>query len=729
LEYDFVIAPGADPNQIALRFDGVQSPHFDAQGDLVLHTATGDVVEQAPVVYQSSRAGGQGSELRSPVAGGYVLGADGSVHFQVGAYDRTQSLVIDPVLVYSTFLGGSAADEGFSVAVDASGNAYITGRATSSDFPTVGPFQSAPGSKIDAFVAKLNAAGNALVYSTYLGGSGVDLGHGITVDKDGNAYVVGNTESTDFPLVNPLDSTANTAGNGFLAKINASGTALIYSTYLGGQSGSGDSGANGIAIDAAGEAYVTGITVSTSFPTVNALDGTEKGFSDAFVSKINTAGTAFIYSTYLGGSSAEDGTGIAVDRIGNAYVTGQTNSSDFPTKNAFQPSHSGAFAASQDAFVAEITPDGSQFVYSTYLGGNRDTQGTGIAVDSSGNAYVAGGTDSTDFPRTPGAWQTTLGGTGAGFVTKFAPGGQSLVFSTFLRGGVGSGLLGNPLALDAAGNAYVTGVIGTDTFLVPTPFPIPPIPRDSGKGYMAKLSADGSTLLDTFYLQGVNGSLVNAVSPNPLVFGYGIAVDQDGNAYVVGATGALDFPTVNPIQPALKGQESAFISKINTTINSTKYFTGVIQALYVKFLHRTPDQIGLNNDLAFLTNHVGTEEDIEAGIIGSDEYFITRGGSTIQGFENAVYSDVFSRVIDPAGKAQLELALSNHLFTREQVVRMDINHTYEYDFDIVQTLYQELLGRAASQAEVNNWLVYLLDHTDQQAIEVILHSPEYLNRF
>jgi hypothetical protein len=719
LEYDFVVSPEADPNQIALHFDGAGSIHVDGQGNLVLHATTGDVIEQAPVVYQGAVVGGQVSDAKNPVAGGYVVGSDGTVRFQVGAYDRGRPLVIDPLLVYSTFLGGSKADEGYSIAVDDAGEVYVTGRATSPDFPTANPLQPAPGSAIDAFVAKLNAAGTALIYSTYLGGSGVDVGQGIAIDKHGNAYVAGTTRSSDFPLVNPLQASFN-GDDAFVVKINANGTALVFSTYLGG--GGGFNGAKAIAVDGAGNSYVTGITSSPSFPTFNALDGTEKGFTDAFVSKINAAGTAFIYSTYLGGSSADDGTAIAVDQFGNGYVTGETNSSDFPTRDAFQP----ALRGNLDAFLSEINPDGSQFVYSTYLGGKGGTQGTGIAVDSSGEAYVAGATGSTDFPTTAGAWQTTLGGAAGGFVTKFAAGGLSLVFSTFLRKSVGNGPIGNPLAIDAAGNAYVTGTTESNSFLVPTPFPVPSIPGDSGNGYVAKLSADGSMLLDTFYLQGVNGSLVNAVSPNPFVFGYGIAVDKDGNAYVAGATGALDFPTVNPIQPTLKGQESAFISKINTTINNTNYFTGVIQALYVKFLHRTPDQTGLNNDLFFLTHHLGTEANIEAGILGSAEYFATRAGSTSQGFENAVYSDLFGRTIDALGKSKIDLALRDRLFSREQIVRMNINHTYEYDYNLVQTLYEELLGRAASQAEVNNWLVYLRDHTDQDAIEFIVHSPEYL---
>jgi hypothetical protein len=506
----------------------------------------------------------------------------------------------------------------------------------------------------------------------------VDVGTGIAVDQDGNAYVVGNTESTDFPLVNPLRSSPET---GFLTKLNASGTALTYSTYFG--------AANDIAVDTAGNAYLT---------------------ADPGVVKINTRGTAIVYAIQL----PADVRGIAVDGLGNAYVTGETFSRDFPLKNAFQSTFSG-----ETAFVTEVSSDGSGLVYSTYLGGQKGAQGLSIAVDSLGSAYVAGNTVSTDFPTTPGAWQTTFkGDPDCSFVTRFAVGGESLIYSTYLQG---FSTLGNRIAVDKEGNAYITGILRTNAYLFPTPFPLPPIAGDSGDGFVAKLNPTGSALLDTYYLQG------RKPPGNPYVFGHGIAADSNGDVYVVGETGALDFPTVNAIQPALNANtEDAFITKIDMTTNSTDYFTGVIQELYQKFLNRVPDQTGMNNDLFFLTHHLGTEEDIEAEIIGSVEYYSIRAGGTLQGFESAVYSDLFNRAIDPVGKSNIELALLNQFFTREQVVRMNINHTYEYDYDLVLTLYQELLGRSASQAEVNNWLVYLRDHTDQEAIEFIIHTPEYL---
>ena len=359
LEYDFIVAPGADPEQIRLHFDGAQSMTIDAQGNLVLHTATADIIEPAPVVYQ------QHNGVRAPVTGSYVLN-DGQVHFLVGAYDRTEPLVIDPVLVYSTYLGGSFAS-GYGIALDSAGNAYVTGWATN-DFPTQNQIPLHNTGTNGFFVTKINATGTALVYSSFIGGNGGgmasagarDGSFSIAVDADGNAYVTGFSQSTDFPTVNPIQATLRGNTNAFILKISPSGTSLVYSTYLG---GSDFDTAQGIAVDAAGEAYITGGTRSLDFPTVNALQASYGGgISDAFVAKLNAAGSALVYSTYLGGSGNDGGRSIALDGSGNAYVTGSTDSENFPTKNPFQITPSFA------AFVTEIAADGSALVYSSYLG-------------------------------------------------------------------------------------------------------------------------------------------------------------------------------------------------------------------------------------------------------------------------------------------------------------------------------------------------------------------------
>ncbi len=318
-------------------------------------------------------------------------------------------------LVYSTYLGGSSGEYGSDIALDVSGNAYVTGRTYSTDFPTAHALQPTNHCGTDAFVVKLNASGTALVYSTYLGGSSDDGGNGIAVDVYGNAYITGEIGSTDFPTANPLQPTYH-GGNyeAFVAKLNASGTALVYSTYLGGSAY--DCG-NGIAVDVYGNAYVTGLTASTDFPTANPLQPTYHGGQyDAFVAKLNDSGTALVYSTYLGGSSDDHGQDIAVDVSGNAFVTGSTGSTDFPTANPLQPTNHGS-GGGGDAFVAKLNASGTAFVYSTYLGGSFDDHGEDIAVDVSGNVYVTGTTTSIDFP-TANPLQPTNHGNSDAFVAK-----------------------------------------------------------------------------------------------------------------------------------------------------------------------------------------------------------------------------------------------------------------------------------------------------------------------
>jgi hypothetical protein len=347
-----------------------------------------------------------------------VLKGKREVGFAMAAYDVTKPLVIDPTLVYSTYLGGSSDDEGFGIAVDSPGSAYVTGLTNSINFPTANPIQATNAGRTDAFVTKVNAAGNALVYSTYLGGSTSDEAFGIAVDSLGSAYVTGQTNSTNFPTANPIQA-ANAGGvtDGFVTKINAAGSALAYSTYLG---GSNTDQGSGIAVDSLGSAYVTGLTNSTNFPTANPIQAANAGGLDAFVTKVNAAGSALAYSTYLGGSSHDEGFGIAVDSLGSAYVTGFTQSTNFPTANPIQAANAG----SDDAFVTKVNAVGSALVYSTYLGGSSNDEGFGgIAVDGLGNAYVTGRTGSTDFPTTPGTFQTTnaSGGCCDAFVTKLVP--------------------------------------------------------------------------------------------------------------------------------------------------------------------------------------------------------------------------------------------------------------------------------------------------------------------
>src|SRR2546422_2333041 len=319
----------------------------------------------------------------------------------------------DPVLFYSTYLGGSDYDLGYGIAVDAAGNAYITGETYSTNFPiTAGAFQTVSRGSLNAFVTKFNPTGSGLFYSTYLGGSGDDHGQSIVVDATGNAYVGGNTTSIDFPTTpGAFQTWSGGAYDAFVTKLNPSGAALVYSTYLGGSDN--DFGAQGIAVDAAGSAYVTGGTRSSDFPTTpGAFQTVLRGVQDAFVTKLNATGSALVYSTFLGGTECcfhQQGLGIAVDAAGNAYVTGPTTATDFPTTlGAFQTTSGG----DKDAFATKLNPLGTGLVYSTYLGGSGEDVGQGIALDALPipNAYVAGLTGSTNFPTTPGAFQTAFGG-------------------------------------------------------------------------------------------------------------------------------------------------------------------------------------------------------------------------------------------------------------------------------------------------------------------------------
>jgi hypothetical protein len=356
------------------------------------------------------------------------------------------------VLVYCRYLGGSGYDEAYGIATDSSGNAYVTGVTQSANFPILNPVQSQLKGYQNAFITKLDPSGN-VIYSTYLGGNGSDAGNGIAVDSSGRAYVVGQTTSTNFPVLNALQNVNSGQSDAFVSLLSASGNQLVYSTYLG---GSGNDQGQAIAIDSSDNAYITGSTTSINFPTVGALQSSfGGGGEDAFVAKINSAGQALVYSTYLGGNGSDLGGGIALDPSGNAYVTGTTSSSNFPVVNAFQPSLNG----SQDAFVARLNASGSALVYSTYLGGSSIEAGSAIAVGPGGNALVTGYTASTDFPVLD-ALQPNEAGSYDAFFSRISPSG-SLIESTYLGGSMSD--VANSIAVDQYGVDYLAGqTLSTD---------------------------------------------------------------------------------------------------------------------------------------------------------------------------------------------------------------------------------------------------------------------------
>jgi Beta-propeller repeat len=562
LEYDFVVAPGADPS--AIRFTVAEdrsglngSAHrapvrIGADGDLVVNIGGGEIRFDPPVVYQVT-----GNSQRIVRQGRFVLTASHQVRFALGAYDHSKALIIDPSLVYSTYLGGSNYDQGFGIAVDSAGNAYVAGYAGSTNFPTVNPLPNMPVS--GAFVTKFNPAGSALLYSTYLGGTGPTQANAIAVDSAGSAYVAGQTRATDFPTVNPVQP-SNTFNNqdAFVSKLSPDGSALVYSTYLGGntpdEEDGGGQAAWSIAVDSTGNAYVTGNTLDTDFPTVNPLQATNKTSAPSsgtgFVAKYNAAGSALIYSTFLGGSAQDTPWGIAADSNGNAYVTGETISVDFPTANPFQSACNGCPGA-VNAFVTKINATGTAFIYSTFLGGSDTNVSLAIAADASGNAYVTGTTTATDFP-TVNPLQATNHGNGDAFITKINPSGSALVYSTYVGGSTG-GDVGRGIAVDSSGAVYVAGSTGSTDFPTVNPVQATKIGgAGPDTGFVLNLNAAGSALIYSTYLGGNLGERAQA-----------IAVDSSGSAYVTGYTFSLNFPTASPFQAANNGNANAFVTKLS----------------------------------------------------------------------------------------------------------------------------------------------------------------------
>lgn len=543
VEYDFVLAPGADPGVIELAIEGADQVEIGERGDLVMRSSGGEIRQRKPAVYQEING------VKREVSAEYALRGYARVGFEVGDYDPARPLVIDPVLTYSTYLGGNANEEGLGIALDAAGNAYVTGSTGSVNFPKVNPFQ-AVNLGTDVFVTKFNAAGSSLIYSTYIGGSGFDSGLDIAVSSSGEAFVTGHTASSDFPTAGAIQPLfGGGIRDAFAAKLDNSGAMLAYSTYLGGADL--DEG-HAIAVDSSGRAYVTGETRSLDFPTASPLQGAFGGIDvfggDAFVARINASGSAMDYSTYLGGSAGDWGRGIAVDSLSNAYVTGTTVSTDFPTANAFQAMHGGS---SFDAFVTKLDATGSTLAYSTFLGGTSSEEGMDVAVDSLGQAYVTGYTQSPNFP-TFNAFQPVRLGHDA-FVTKLDAAGSALVYSTFL-GGSGAET-GFGIAVDVFGKASVTGFTNSANF--PTEAPIQPMNAGPNDAFVTRFNASGSSLAYSTYL---GGSFNDE--------GSSVAVDGQGNAFMTGTTNSLDFPTASPFQPNLGGfpgccSRDAYVSKIS----------------------------------------------------------------------------------------------------------------------------------------------------------------------
>jgi hypothetical protein len=557
LEFDFEVAAGADSRAIELRFEGARKLKLDDEGNLTIFVANGSIGFHKPIIYQPVDR-----NRRRLVEGSFRLVSKNSVRFRLGPYDHARPLVIDPILNYSTYLGEES--EANAVAVDSAGEAYVAGWADVG-LPTSGGIQPSPITKsgvaqASAFVAKFNSTGTGLIYCTYLSGSGADVVNGIALDSQGNAYVAGVTSSPDFPTTpgafqsknnqppNNFGFNGEPSGTGFVAEINSTGTTLTYSTYLG---GSAYSLITAIGIDSSGSAYVTGQTSSSDFPiTQGAFQTINKAVSNGgttgFISKLNGAGTSLMYSTYLGGSTAEDFSGISVDATGNAYVTGSTKSTDFPTTpGAFQSTNKAKVGFT--GFVAKMNPAGTGLLYSTYFGGSVGEGSNAISVDSAGDAYLTGFTTSADFPATTGVFQPKFTSNQNAFITKLNASGTGLVYSTFLGGtyalsGEVPEATGTSIAVDGAGNALVSGNTDFMDFpITPGAFELENMSNldsyDFGS-FLTKINPSASELLYSTYLSGSgDGSGLSCDCTR------GIALDSSYNVYLAGSSSSTDFPT------------------------------------------------------------------------------------------------------------------------------------------------------------------------------------------
>ncbi len=599
LEYDFVVAPGADPSLIAWRIEGAR-PNIDREGNLILDPSAGSAVFRKPLLYQMD--GGK----KVSVEGAFVL-AENQVRFRLGDYDHSRALVIDPVLSYATYLGGTGSDTigsatgpgslqvGVSqgLAVDTAGSVYVTGSTYSTDYPTKNPYQSAPPTKgqgvrpgewSSAFVSKFSPDGSSLVYSTYLGGNGADRAFAIAVDSDGNAYVTGQTSSTDFPItsgayqrvcspapnstgVSAAQASCNSSSNtsAFVSKLNPAGTGLVYSTFLGGY---GPAYATAIAVDAAGRAYIAGneeqycsasYTFEGCFPTTGgAVIGGDKtgGRSPqyAFAAAFDPTGAKLLYSTLFGdlngfacdaGCGGAYGTGVAVDRNGYFYLIGETQAGKLPTTaGVIQPTSAplgtgGSYLQAWRGFVAKFNPvasaGGASLFYATYLGGlatNTSDYLSGIAIDSAGNSYLVGYTNSKDFPVMSGAFGTVCGPNGqtcaAAHVTKLNPLGTAILWSTYVGGArpdaSDSVFFTGPIQLDGNGNIYIVAQSGGPGFAMVNP--VEPTPAGGSQEVLvAELDPTGTSLL---FSTRIGSKGLDTTSPA------GLAVDSAGNIYVAG---------------------------------------------------------------------------------------------------------------------------------------------------------------------------------------------------
>ena len=550
LKYDLIVAPGADSSNIAWTYQGEKFVNITDTGDLLIQTLAGGWKEEMPFCYQN-----KGTESIEIVKGEFVF-RDGAIRIKLEEYDQTYPLIIDP-LIYSTYLGGDEEENGLKVVNDDGDCTYVTGVTRSIDFPTTpGAYDETHNAYEDVFVIKLSPDGSQLLYSTFIGGSSVDYGFDISLDSENNAYVTGTTISPNFPTTSQAyDTTPNGNGDAFCFKLNPSGSDLVYSTLLGGTDG--DAGL-ALVLDNNYNAIISGVTASFNYPTtVGAYDESSNGEGDVFVTKLNSDGSDLEYSTYLGGSGYEESNrkSIAIDKIGNVYVAGETESEDFPTTEGCYDDN---YDDSRDLFISKLNPDGSNLLYSTYVGGHSSEDSREISYGDSGLVYVVGGTNSDDFPTTEGCFDDSYGGESPekeGYFLIMNTETGNLTYSTFI-GGSGWDRC-ESIVLDDNNNIYITGTAGSEDFPV-TNNSYNKTNQGSTDVFVMKFGSKISNLIYSTYFGGS--------SPDN---GESITLDSNGFVIVTGYTESEDFPTTNgTYDQSYNGMEDIFIFKLELDLEN-----------------------------------------------------------------------------------------------------------------------------------------------------------------
>jgi len=561
LKYDFIVYPGADVNQIRIRYEGIDNLELASNGDMRINSDFGAIYDKAPKVYQEIDG------RRQEIAAAYKLSGLGTMGFSIDeSFDPVYPLIVDPQLFFSTYLGGIGYDYSSDIGVDSQGNIIVAGWTISSDFPVVAPYDGTYNGERDGFISKLSAAGDSLLFSTYIGGTERDNPYEIAIGNDDFIYVVGYTESSDYPMVNPFDDTYGGYHEAFVTKLSNTGDSLIYSTYLGGNF---HDHCYDVFVDQFNQACVTGRTGSNDFPLVDPFDDSYGGgaaYGDIFISKFSVSGESLIFSTYLGGSSSEFGGAITLDEAGNYYITGVTFSADFPMVNSFDET----FNVVHDAVVVKLSAAGDSILYSTFLGGAEFDYGRAIAVDDEGLIYIAGQSGSQpgiscDFPFV-NAYSDSCYGRHDPFlaaINPFLEGENTLIYCTNL---VGSGDLdyANSIALDSDGYVYISGAASDIPNIGPDIENFDP----SGQGafiakFLPQIGGNGSLL----FSKSFGGSMGAAAG--------GITIDSNDHLYIIGCTESEDFPVFNPYDDSINGDLDIFIMKVNLTdLNTKTYLPG-----------------------------------------------------------------------------------------------------------------------------------------------------------